>query len=102
MQTNALLSEAKTLIDRLTALAEQICAAGLANEVADLITAETEADRENAAALLTTETNPLNKQEYEQMVAELGRIPTLDMQAFINYDLRSAFATALQTLQQQS
>jgi len=102
MQTNALLSETKTLIDRLTALAEQIYAAGLADEAADLITAETEADRENAAALLSTEITPLNKQEYERMVIALGRIPTLNMQAFVNYDLRSAFAAALQTLQQQS
>ncbi|MCG3212590.1 MAG: hypothetical protein FOGNACKC_06260 [Anaerolineae bacterium] len=100
MQTNTLLSEAKHHLDRLTALAAQIHAAGLDNEAATLITAETPDDIANGVAVLAGETDPLNRADYERMVADLGYTPTLNVAAMVNYDLRDAFAAALQTLHQ--
>jgi hypothetical protein len=97
-QNAALLNEVQTHLNRLAELAVAIHAAGQAAEARALITAETAADVENAAALLAAETDPINQTEYQILVAELGRTPVLDMQAFINYDLRSAFAASLAVL----
>jgi len=100
MQNAALLNEeVQTHLNRLAELAVAIHTEGLAGDVADLITAETPADRENGIALLgEVATDPIDKTEYQNMVAALGRTPTLNAQAMVNYDLRSAFAGALTTL----
>ena len=99
---NALLNEVKHHLDRLAELAVAIRNEGLTGEAAALFSAETPADYANGVALLgqtvSASSDPLNQAEYETLVAELGYTPTLDVQAFINYDLRENFANALLAL----
>ena len=99
MQNTALLNEAKTHLNRLAELAIAIHAEGLAGEARALITAETAADVENGIAILgEVATDPIDKTEYQSLVIGLGRTPTLNVQAMVNYDLRSAFASSLTAL----
>lgn len=99
MTNHTLLTEAKHHLDRLAELAVAIQEQGLAGEAAVHLATETPADYANGVALLgrSAAHNANYRQEYETLVAELGYKPTLDVQGFINLELREGLAAALQT-----